>query len=522
MCQNSEHFLTNLFSPGIQHLDLSFNKLRSTIQHGIGGNLNSDAGFVIQLGFRSGATSLVSFAFSHNLLVGFVNLVEAESCKMSFDGSNNKIFGAVFGIEPVAKCTGKYVAWMRMDLSHQATNSSRFLLTGEPGSLTAHTLDETLAGAGGLVISSFVPSDASAFEKMEYPKGSGVYPFSCTKWVVRQNPSGVVDLDPEFYDFTGGSTPELRMKWFDRDLDTYRVYERIFGGDEGFCRCDLPFVGVPPDCTFTCGPARYRRTADGCLDEECCSDCKEGMICDLQDTTLESMHIKSSFWRVDNTSTDIRFCLNSQEACKGGTVAGDLGTGYCKQNHHGPFCMLCVAGYYPSEGSCISCAEFQRRSDALIVAICFVLLVSLFYFAHRSSSVIRNSVAKLQTRTMLVKLKHVATFFQIVLLLPSVYIVPYPTSYVNFLKAFSFVNINVIQIFSLGCIEGWDFHVAFVFACAFPVGFYIAIGFAASLFSLIRGHVATQRAHTRQRAFALFLTFLWCYFPFICNRGRLQ
>jgi hypothetical protein len=110
---------------------------------------------------------------------------------------------------------------------------------------------------------------------------------------------------------------------------------------------------------------------------------------------------------------------------------------------------------------------------------------------------------------MLVKLKQMAAFFQIVLLLPSVYIVPYPTDYISFLSIFSFVNINLIQIFSLGCISGWDFHVSFLFACALPVCVYIFLAIVTLSYSLLKRHNAQQRKRAQQQAFAMFLLFLW-------------
>jgi hypothetical protein len=154
----------------------------------------------------------------------------------------------------------------------------------------------------------------------------------------------------------------------------------------------------------------------------------------------------------------------------------------------------------------------------LIVAICVLLLAIALRVGERYIPSFRQLKLKLQTRCMFVKLKQMATFFQIVLLLPNVYLVPYPTSYVMFLKIFAFVNINVVQLFSLGCIDGWDFHIAFVFICAFPACVYVVLAVGAVLFSLISVHNAEQRLRTGQQAFALFLLFLWCFFPFICNR----
>jgi hypothetical protein len=170
---------------------------------------------------------------------------------------------------------------------------------------------------------------------------------------------------------------------------------------------------------------------------------------------------------------------------------------------------VCKDGSAPQDGRCIGCDEIQGNSKGLIFAAVAVLLVVLAYFSYNHVPRFNLFVKKLQTRSMLVKFKQMAAFFQIVLLLPTVYIVPYPTDYIAFLSIFSFVNINLIQIFSLGCISGWTFHVSFLFACALPVCVYAFLAIMTLSYSLIKGHDAHQRKRAQQQAFGMFLLFLW-------------
>jgi hypothetical protein len=104
---------------------------------------------------------------------------------------------------------------------------------------------------------------------------------------------------------------------------------------------------------------------------------------------------------------------------------------------------VCKDGSTPQDGRCIDCDEIQGNSKGLLFAVVAVLLVALAYFSYNHVPRFNVFVRKLQTRSMLVKFKQMAAFFQIVLLLPSVYIVPYPTDYITFLTIFSFVNVNV-------------------------------------------------------------------------------
>jgi hypothetical protein len=105
-----------------------------------------------------------------------------------------------------------------------------------------------------------------------------------------------------------------------------------------------------------------------------------------------------------------------------------------------------------------------------------------------------------------------------VLLLPSVYIVPYPTKYITFLSVFSFVNINIVQVFSLGCIDGWDFHTGFMFAVALPVCIGILLAICAGAHNAISGCDLEGRMRIWRKAFGVFLLFLWCDVGFVvCN-----
>jgi hypothetical protein len=424
---------------GIQNLDLSYNKLHSLDEFGA-----SDAVFEVGLGMNGGELpSMLTFSFASNLLAGVFDLADADTCHINFDGSYNKLNGVKMANN--SPCIGKYGAMMRIDMSNQVSSRPRFLaLSHNEAHPTGPTLDGLLALNAGLKESTFLPSAIAPFQKAEYPKGSGVYPFSCTQWVFRQNPSGVVSIDPDFYEYTGGTTPELRMNWFDKKLvDSYLAYEARFGGPDGFCKCDLPYVGTPPNCVYACGRSNYAESPGAC------KQCPDGVDCAGIQQELLTLQLEPNYWRMSSNSTKIQRCP-TVGACIGGQLTGVQGTGYCNENHEGPYCSVCKVGSAPQDGRCIDCGEIQGNSKAFVFAAVAVVLAALAYFSYHHVTRFKAFVKKLQTRSMLVKLKQMAAFFQIVLLLPSVYIVPYPTDYIAFLSIFSFVNINLIQIFSLG------------------------------------------------------------------------
>jgi hypothetical protein len=513
--------ISNVFPLGIQNIDISFNKIFSAEYNLLPEGYRS-TGIVLGLG-EGMIESVITLGFHHNRLAGTFDLMHMQACRISVDGSYNRANGMgkflSSGGEGCAESRAKasdqysktYQTLVRADYSNQATTLRPFIHPGLEGDGTentdAYSLDNVLAGAEGLRTAPFVPSETAAFEKVEYPAGSATYPFSCTTWVIRFHTSGRFGIDPLFYEFTGGSTPELRMKWFDPKASSYSTYKERFGGEDGFCKCDFPFVGTPPNCVYACGISNFAKSSGEC------EQCPSGVSCTSTQQELATLPLLPNHWRVSNMSTDVRRCPTA-----GACVGGDTPGGYCDVNHEGPYCSVCTDGSAPQDGRCIDCSEIQGNSKAFIFVIVIAIVGILGYIAYRRVEFVSTFIEKLQTRSMIVKLKQMATFFQIVLLLPAVYLVPYPTEYIIFLNIFSFVNINIVQIFSLGCISGWDFYASFVFACALPLFVAIILVIAAVVYNLAKEHDPAQAKKSRQQAFGLFLLFLWCIFPFICNR----
>jgi Leucine-rich repeat (LRR) protein len=155
------NFMLNLFtydaldmSIGIQHVDLSHNKLSTT-----------GPAAAIGLGTNGGhVKSMLSFAFDHNNLGGFFDLWESDSCKINQDGSYNKMSAIRFGTN-AGGCSGKHAALMRIDISNQLSNLTRFIAYAiEPQFIrpTGPTLDLMLEGTL-LTETPFVPSATAPF-----------------------------------------------------------------------------------------------------------------------------------------------------------------------------------------------------------------------------------------------------------------------------------------------------------------------------------------------------------------------
>ena len=140
------------------------------------------------------------------------------------------------------------------------------------------------------------------------------------------------------------------------------------------------------------------------------------------------------------------------------------------------------------------------------------------------------------------KAKLAVTFFQVVLLLPVrrfqaqrsfqmytiinfclplsihlepkvVYHVRYPTAYITFLKVFEIVNVNVVELFQLGCISSsWNFYSSVVFSCTLPlyIGLLFAIG-AIAVSQFVPEH--KRRSMRYGQLVRWFLMLLYCIYP---------
>ena len=160
------------------------------------------------------------------------------------------------------------------------------------------------------------------------------------------------------------------------------------------------------------------------------------------------------------------------------------------------------------DSQCQDCTELSSTNKSLVVILIGLGLLFIAVF----QPTVRKFIAKFNTRSTRAKGKHLFNFFQCVTLLPVIYSVPFPSSYITFLDLFAFVNLSIVQIFSVGCIKGWGYHANLVSVCLLPVAVLFVLAIAGKLYSAV-----TKKSWTAKQTFGLFLMFLWCFYPYITN-----
>jgi hypothetical protein len=136
----------------------------------------------------------------------------------------------------------------------------------------------------------------------------------------------------------------------------------------------------------------------------------------------------------------------------------------CDEGSAGVLCSQCAPDFYAgSSGQCVQCAHLTTETLTTIVVI--ILLVALFVgtsIAYRrqwcqESAFLRSALGKIQRfwqHAVATNLKFFITFFQMVLLFRYVYQLTFPSLYLDFLAAFSFVNLNIFELFQVLCVFG--------------------------------------------------------------------
>eukprot|EP00937_MAST-01D_sp_MAST-1D-sp2_P007283 g7283.t1 len=120
-----------------------------------------------------------------------------------------------------AKAGSAGVMWMYTDLqpendgmtSHQSPPNGarqRFIYSASDTEVPFESMDWSHQNRGW---SSAPYKPSLEFEKIEHPVGSDHFPFSCPRWHARKFPELAWEMDPEIYDYHGGSTAALRRKW---------------------------------------------------------------------------------------------------------------------------------------------------------------------------------------------------------------------------------------------------------------------------------------------------------------------
>jgi len=136
-------------------------------------------------------------------------------------------------------------------------------------------------------------------------------------------------------------------------------------------------VSCPIDRPFTLGTGTVRE--GGCVAgpgyiqvgaaTAGCDRISKGIICKTYGTYLESVRLKPGYWRIANTSTDIREC-SPRKFC-----SGNISNNYCALHHTGILCRACEPGYLIYADGCRLEGDKEGFGWPLLITCCIILLL---------------------------------------------------------------------------------------------------------------------------------------------------
>ena len=199
-------------------------------------------------------------------------------------------------------------------------------------------------------------------------------------------------------------------------------------------KCNVPVVSEASEWNLTISLDDHAFSSssvrmmceDGYYDNpttEACDVCPRGTICPIG-TTLASMQMESGYFRISETTGQVRACPLSA-GCKGGNVTSR----YCSEGHEGPLCARCAGGYYMLRNKCSSCASASHWGFVRAVAT-FVSVVIGVRLISRSRRF--RAVYQFVVRTLGIQMRILLSATQILAQYPTLFIEAMPTALADF------------------------------------------------------------------------------------------
>ena len=166
-----------------------------------------------------------------------------------------------------------------------------------------------------------------------------------------------------------------------------------------------------------------------------------------QNSTIETMKLDVNYWRDSNRTATVYKC--NYNVCTGGdskNLAANFDP-YCKKDHSGPLCEVCVAGKYFNDGKCSNCPSHKSFIviGVIIVAICGVVMIS--YNTTNGKQYVDRMFQKFTSLSLQAKMKIILSFYQVINTIESVYGVRIDEkmkAWFTFLRIFNFSFLNFL------------------------------------------------------------------------------
>ena len=235
------------------------------------------------------------------------------------------------------------------------------------------------------------------------------------------------------------------------------------------------------------------------LNEVACKLCGAGTSCPSIGTQTASLNITVGWYRINNSSVDLRRCPDYHKNKSSGCIGGIGDEGPCKPWLSGPYCRLCNVSdgsrYYDAdESECLECNEEARRKVAILVTVVLAIALAVMLLLwlrpdHKVKCMVRLSdrLTSLYTQLRLrSKIKQCLGFYQVVTRVPDVFRVPFPKATQSVLSTFEVFNVNIAGMsLPLSCMGLGGYWDRMLFTILFPIAIAVC-GFVCSVVYVLR------------------------------------
>jgi hypothetical protein len=161
----------------------------------------------------------------------------------------------------------------------------------------------------------------------------------------------------------------------------------------------------------------------------------------------------------------------------------------CTDTTTGPLCALCKEGYFRESRTSAECSQCTPGTVPIrfgaLIAIGFTAIVLLYYLQKKAVALSEEFT---HTFALLRRLGVInMSYFQVATSLPRLIYIEWPTNYVTMLDSLSFVNVDIVALLGLKCVQvknfvdfDNDFRMSIVIMTSLPIlwgGVYSASGY---------------------------------------------
>ena len=228
--------------------------------------------------------------------------------------------------------------------------------------------------------------------------------------------------------------------------------------------CEKPAWKVPADCEPR---VQYLNDQSTNKTKWTCVPCQpaDGIDCS-QPSSFSTLSMQATgFWNASWGNYPSFHKCPRPENCQ---ATNDTSTQPCLFNSDGPLCAVCLPNHFVDADICKSCeaAAAQQQSQLAAFIAIFGCFLVIFHVIKKHAKRLYKKFGRDILRILTINLG----FAQINSTIYSVINIQWPTSYIQYVKSWNFVNFDFTSLLNLSCAgDDWDYRSTVAIASAAPL-----------------------------------------------------